>query len=105
MVGAPASPAVASSRSQSRRAQARATETAASLRTSRFMRSSAGAQTRDDVRDRMAVQVVDQPAERGARFHPTEKADQLAVIEMMGEQGADHSVRPERRRQLEDIAR
>ena len=58
---------------------------------------------RDPVRDRMAVQVVDQPTEPGARFHPSEKPDQLPVIEMMSEQGADHGVEAQRRRQLEDI--
>ena len=96
VVGGPATPAVASRRSQSRRAQDRATETAASWRTSRFMRSTCPA--RDF--DRMAVH-VDQPTQPGARFHPLEKPDQLPVIEMMSEQGADHGVEAQRRRQLE----
>ena len=61
-------------------------------------------ETGDDVRDHMPPQVVDQPAERGALVHPMEEADQPGIIQVMGEEGADHDVRPDRRRQIEDVA-
>src|ERR1035441_1961191 len=57
----------------------------------------------EKVRQRMAVQIVDEPAACGMTIHPLDKADQFTVSKMVGKKRAYDEIGAPRRIQREDV--
>jgi len=65
----------------------------------------AGGRPKDVIRQRMAMQVVDEPAYRRGCFHPGDETSERVVAQMMREVRADDDVNGGGRLEIEHVCR